>query len=211
MPICKNCGEKFPHRMVICGKRKLIGGRKYCLKCSPYKQHNTRRLLNDYLSKEKRICEVCNKEYYVGTIQKSFFRNLCHNCYGSCKRIKVKYDLIQYKGGKCEKCGYDKIENQNVFTFHHLDPSQKDMGLSSSIRDISILKKEADKCILLCCRCHAELHNDENKLSKPMLYNKSFSIIEGEKKKREVFKIKCHGCGNVFEPKNKNRKYCSRQ
>ena len=65
--------------------------------------------------------------------------------------------LIDYKGGKCEKCGYDKC--MRALEFHHLNPNEKDFGLSKNLsKSISALKAEADKCILLCSNCHAEEH-----------------------------------------------------
>lgn len=65
--------------------------------------------------------------------------------------------LIEYKGGKCEHCGYDKC--MRALEFHHLNPNEKDFGLSRCLsKSISSLKKEVDKCILLCSNCHAEEH-----------------------------------------------------
>ena len=42
----------------------------------------------------------------------------------------LKIKVVEYKGGKCEVCGYDK--NYAVLEFHHLDPSQKDFGISQN-------------------------------------------------------------------------------
>ena len=67
--------------------------------------------------------------------------------------------LITYKGGKCERCGYNKCNR--AVEFHHLDPSKKDFGISNHInRNIEELKSEIDKCILLCSNCHAEVHQE---------------------------------------------------
>lgn len=67
--------------------------------------------------------------------------------------------LIQEAGGKCQKCGYNKCER--ALGFHHIDPKEKDFGLSaqSLSRDIDILRQEMKKCILLCANCHAEEHD----------------------------------------------------
>lgn len=79
--------------------------------------------------------------------------------------------LIEYKGGKCERCGYNK--SMRALEFHHLDPSEKDFGISKQInRNIDDLKKEVDKCILLCSNCHAEIHEE--------LYNKGFSQFNSD-------------------------------
>ena len=72
------------------------------------------------------------------------------------KRRKLK--SIEYKGGKCEICGYNKTPQALVF--HHVDSSQKLFGLSSRgmCRNWETVKSELDKCRLLCANCHAELH-----------------------------------------------------
>ena len=77
--------------------------------------------------------------------------------------------LIAYKGGKCERCGYDK--SSRALEFHHLNPSEKDFGISKVLtRSIQSLKEEADKCILLCSKCHAEIHDE--------LFNQGYSQFD---------------------------------
>lgn len=67
--------------------------------------------------------------------------------------------LIAYKGGRCERCGYNKCNR--ALEFHHMDPSIKEFGISTNInRNIDELKAEVDKCILLCSNCHAEVHDE---------------------------------------------------
>lgn len=75
-------------------------------------------------------------------------------------RQLMKEKAVEYKGGKCEKCGYDKCIW--VFDFHHLDSKEKDFGISSySILAWDKVKEELDKCIMLCANCHRELHHTE--------------------------------------------------
>ena len=65
---------------------------------------------------------------------------------------------IEYKGGKCENCGYNKYEG--ALEFHHIDVSKKDFSISraklTSFSDD--VKLELDKCRLLCANCHREEH-----------------------------------------------------
>jgi len=70
------------------------------------------------------------------------------------KRTKLK--LVEYKGGKCEMCGYDKFIQG--LEFHHLDPNEKDFTISGKSWSFEKLKKEVDKCILVCSNCHIEVH-----------------------------------------------------
>jgi hypothetical protein len=74
------------------------------------------------------------------------------------RRRKLKKLAIDYKGGKCEKCGYNR--SQRALEFHHTDPRQKDFGIARSGYSLAWdkLKKELDKCLLVCANCHAEIH-----------------------------------------------------
>ena len=71
-------------------------------------------------------------------------------------RKEKKRKAIEYKGGCCSMCGYDKYDE--ALEFHHLDPSEKETG--SEIRNLSWarLRLELDKCILVCANCHREIH-----------------------------------------------------
>lgn len=81
------------------------------------------------------------------------------------KKRKLKHQLIQYKGGKCEICGYNKCEG--ALQFHHRNPTEKefqlsDVNLNASNFSMENLQKEVDKCDLLCANCHAEQHYKED-------------------------------------------------
>ena len=74
------------------------------------------------------------------------------------RRRKIKEMSIEYKGGRCEKCGYDKCNG--ALEFHHLDPEQKDFGIGNKgyTRSWEKIKSELDKCIMVCANCHREIH-----------------------------------------------------
>ncbi len=78
-------------------------------------------------------------------------------------RKRAKLILIEYKGGLCQICGYNK-PFPSCFEFHHIDPSQKEFGIGGSTKGIARLKKEVDKCMLLCRNCHGELHDNLRKM-----------------------------------------------
>jgi hypothetical protein len=120
---------------------------------------------NNASTERKLICLICEEEF----ITTNPSRKYCYNCRPEglndadgikAKKQALKHKLIEYKGGKCEKCGYSKCEG--ALQFHHRDPSQKEftiarvrVGDSFSIKE---LFNEVDKCDLLCANCHAEIH-----------------------------------------------------
>jgi len=164
MPICQKCNQNFPNRKFIDGKERLLHNRKYCLECSPLfsrkftgpktqlDENGNKILVKGILRKYN--CKICNKEFYN--------KNAAHEC-PTCRNKKVrnkrKEYALEYKGGCCCKCGYNKCHK--ALTFHHINPEEKDMTLSANWeKSFDRVKKELDKCILLCANCHAELHAD---------------------------------------------------
>jgi len=74
-----------------------------------------------------------------------------------------KQECLDYLGGKCVICGYNKY--QGALDFHHIDPAKKSFSLSKSkLSQLEILKPELDKCVILCSNCHRELHGGLIKL-----------------------------------------------
>lgn len=72
-------------------------------------------------------------------------------------RASVKKQSVDYKGGKCERCGYNKCIK--ALEFHHLDPTKKDFRISSVSKSFKSIIYELDKCILVCANCHREIHD----------------------------------------------------
>ena len=83
----------------------------------------------------------------------------CHNQYCSKRWIVRKKKAIEYKGGKCERCGYDKF--YGALEFHHINPSEKDAEWNKiRLWGWDKMKKELDKCVCLCANCHREIHSE---------------------------------------------------
>lgn len=74
------------------------------------------------------------------------------------RRKELLIKSIDYKGGCCKMCGYNKC--LAALEFHHLDPKSKvfSISVSGNTRSWERIKEELDKCILLCVNCHRELH-----------------------------------------------------
>lgn len=87
-------------------------------------------------------------------------KNRCKSCHNQ-KTIERgqenKQLILDYYGGKCTICGYDKC--MRALDFHHPEGVDKDPNFQS-IRywDFKRAKNELDKCILLCSNCHREQH-----------------------------------------------------
>lgn len=81
----------------------------------------------------------------------------CTNSQALERQQSLKKQLVEYKGGKCQICGYDKYVG--ALEFHHLDPSKKEFTIAN-YRGSSMesLKPELDKCICVCANCHREVH-----------------------------------------------------
>jgi transposase-like protein len=73
------------------------------------------------------------------------------------QRRRVKARLLSETGERCQLCGYDKTAR--ALHFHHVDPTQKEFGLSANgaARSLRRAREEAAKCVLLCANCHAEV------------------------------------------------------
>jgi len=81
------------------------------------------------------------------------------------RRRKVKTLAIEYKGGKCQICGYKKY--QGALDLHHITGG-KEFGIADKgyTRSWEKVKTELDKCILVCANCHRELEAGITQLSR---------------------------------------------
>lgn len=71
--------------------------------------------------------------------------------------IKRKKLAVEYLGGKCISCGYNKY--YGALEFHHRDPAEKDYSwVKLRLRSWDSITTELDKCDLLCANCHREYH-----------------------------------------------------
>jgi hypothetical protein len=77
-------------------------------------------------------------------------------------RRRLKLKAIEYKGGACFHCGYDKCPS--ALEFHHPhDDKEYGIGQNGRTRAWDKVKLELDKCELVCKNCHAEIHFDPDR------------------------------------------------
>lgn len=161
MPTCLKCDKKFKARQEVNGEKKNLSGRKYCLDCSPFGSHNTKKLngkpRKDQKDKKPYKCKCGEND------PKKFYGNRRSSC-GKCHNKLVKESAkkkrkkaIDYLGGCCKICGYNKYYGS--IDIHHLDPNKKD----ENFRNLSgwsweRIEKEIKGCIPLCRNCHGEVH-----------------------------------------------------
>ncbi|HEV7424330.1 MAG TPA: hypothetical protein VGO21_04030 [Candidatus Paceibacterota bacterium] len=105
-----------------------------------------------------KICKLCG-----GKIKndKHANRSRCGSCNTKIRRFRAKAAAIKYLGGKCVKCGWHG--NQAAIQFHHADPHKKDFIIGSvANKSWDSIKKEMQKCILLCANCHMIEHSTKD-------------------------------------------------
>ena len=83
----------------------------------------------------------------------------CRSAAVTRRRRKVKSILVAEAGGACCICGY--AGNMRALHFHHLEPDQKRLEINAKGVSLSLqtLRAEAQKCVLLCSNCHAEVED----------------------------------------------------
>ena len=150
----ENPKRKRTNKCKICGML-ILASRTYCQNCWGGKRNRTHK-----------ICPVCGDRLLLKLFHSTGGRyprplRRCKNCHRVWRRqrkAKFKQMCVDYKGGRCEVCGYDKCNRSLIF--HHKD-CKKDVEIGSTWPTKKLTKKiikELDKCVLLCANCHGEAH-----------------------------------------------------
>ena len=133
-----------------------------------YKERNKERIKQYREENKDRDCK--QKAIYRSTHKEQI--RIQHQKDHKKRYEKSKQSMLYYKGLLGGKCACGSTEK---LAFHHLDPSQKLIGVSelilrSCVRKIyelirntgkshdELIRDEVMKCILLCESCHAKLH-----------------------------------------------------
>ena len=123
--------------------------------------------------------------------------------------IKRKYEYILSRGGKCERCGYNK--NIAALEFHHKHPEEKEFQIDArkfANTSMETLKKELDKCSILCSNCHREIHYPDLNIDTVSLI--SVASIKKSFEWNNWNGSTCLICGKKFK-KVTGKKYCSKE
>ena len=103
------------------------------------------------------ICECGNP---FSPASKGHGQKMCNSCVTNRRRFDKKKRAVEYLGGKCVDCGYDRYIE--ALEFDHVDPSKKDFTISGNhCISWERMKQELDKCELRCANCHRERHARE--------------------------------------------------
>jgi hypothetical protein len=119
------------------------------------------------------------------------------------RRRAKEYALKAFKE-KCGICGYNKCIG--ALEFHHLNPAEKDFGLSSKgvTRAWSKVSEELKKCVCLCANCHREVHNNMTTIPDDVIrFDEEYTIWKSEFAKKM---ISCPVCNSEMSIR---QKYCS--
>ena len=161
--------------------------------------------------KENNIKELCKKCGKIEEFYKYDKRKMCKKCRGRYvwERSAIrKMKIVEYMGGECEMCGYNKY--YGALEMHHEDPSKKEYSMRE-MRSMAWEKivKEMKKCKLLCANCHREIH--AKNFDVMMFPHNEMSDLK--QKSVEDRSKKCFLCNKHFLAPlwHKKQKYCSEE
>ena len=107
------------------------------------------------------LCKVCGEINPDNFYQKNKMKSMCKKCHTAHShqaQRNLKPKAIEYLGGKCTHCE-QSFASTAVYDFHHIDPTEKEFNWGNKrTSNWENLKKELDKCILLCSNCHRMEH-----------------------------------------------------
>lgn len=109
-----------------------------------------------------RVCNGCEK-----SLEKERFevgRRICKACRRTQKdgqkRIEIRQYIDIYKANA--KCVFCRESHPSALEFHHKKPNEKAFAISDfkskgySLEDV---KREIEKCTILCANCHRKIHD----------------------------------------------------
>jgi len=92
------------------------------------------------------------------------------------RRQKIKLMAIDYKGGRCRICGYNKYPG--ALDLHHINSKSFGISHKGYTHSWEAIKRELDKCILVCANCHRELEAGLTQLPEVIRDEKRGELLE---------------------------------
>jgi transposase len=126
---------------------------------------------------DRKICFTCKKEKNNSEFYKRTANQLQTNCKECKKKLQnekyriFKKEMVDYKGGECQCCGYNNCFH--ALDFHHINPKTKSFAIANTTKRkiTQEVAEELDKCILVCSNCHREIHAGYIDLDKQNISN----------------------------------------
>ena len=133
---------------------------KKCTKCGQWKDIEEFAWKNKSEGKRHSQCKECrrkadNKRYAEDLNRREAIKTVHKN------QVKYIREYVQdiKKHSKCAICDENRWY---VLDFHHI--GDKDFNISQKVQEgcsLETIKKEIEKCIVLCANCHREVHYKE--------------------------------------------------
>ena len=125
-------------------------------------------------------------------------------------RQKRKAVYAEIMGGSCNRCNYSDC--LAALDFHHIDETNKSFSISQVWKPFNEVIQELEKCILLCCRCHRELHDNFWSLSEIKIKPIDYSLIDSKfshlKNRGKRDNENCKFCGKKLSGR-KDKQFCN--
>lgn len=119
-----------------------------------------------------KVCRYCHERQpeeafdICRVVKGKIYRRLkCKNCkriYNNQRRAKLRDWIISYKKTLvCERCGFSDFR---ALQFHHKGDDEKASNVADMAEfSVESVRREIDKCIVLCSNCHRIEHYKERK------------------------------------------------
>ena len=90
----------------------------------------------DEVKSTRKVAKLLNisRDSVIKVISNKRKKQISNNVISWRKRSKLK--LVEYKGGECERCGYNKCIDS--LEFHHIDPNEKDFTISGKSFNVQV-------------------------------------------------------------------------
>lgn len=129
-----------------------------CSKCNTLKEESEFVKANNkrgYTYSCKSCIREYSKEHYHNNKESYLKKNSTH-------RAKVLSFINNYKTTqKCSICGESRYW---CLDFHHIKDKEFNIGSLARYTSLNKVKKEIEKCIVVCANCHRDIHHTKRLL-----------------------------------------------